>query len=176
MSGAWLRRKVPHPWPPRSLPLDHVLGYARLCDFKSKLKQFPVYARCAPERVLDAHLPDQRAQFSADLRPPSPCPRSPAPVATKPSAMPTNHRRRLNNTEDLQDRRTPAVKLDQEQPIKVGKMHPTAHLAPQHHYLMPQRHILGLKPAPRFERRGQDGPDEADQRDHCPPRLGDSLP
>jgi hypothetical protein len=36
--------------------------------------------------------------------------------------------------------------------------------------------ILGLKPAPRFERRGQDGPDEADQRDHCPPRLGDSLP
>jgi hypothetical protein len=45
----------------RSTPLDHVLGNARLCDLKLELEQFAVDARCAPQRVPDAHLPDQRS-------------------------------------------------------------------------------------------------------------------
>src|SRR3984957_6140319 len=44
-------------WP----PLDHVLGDARLRDFKPELEQFAVDAWPAPKRIFDAHPPDQYA-------------------------------------------------------------------------------------------------------------------
>jgi hypothetical protein len=40
----------------------------------------------------------------------------------KARSMPTNDRLRLNDGKDPQDRRKPAVKLDQKQPIKVREM------------------------------------------------------
>ena len=43
MSGAWLRKKVRHPWL-GACPFDHVLGDARLRDFKPELEQFAVDA------------------------------------------------------------------------------------------------------------------------------------
>ena len=52
------------------MPLDHVLGDARLRDLKSKLEQFAVDARRSPKRVLDAHSPDQRTQARLNLRRP----------------------------------------------------------------------------------------------------------
>src|ERR1700726_4286822 len=54
-------------WPPS---FDHVLGDARLRDFKPELEQFAVDARRAPMRIFDAHPPDQYAQFRVDLRSP----------------------------------------------------------------------------------------------------------
>jgi hypothetical protein len=53
-SGAWLRKKVRHPWL-GGPPFDHVLGDARLRDLKPKLEQFTVDARHAPKRIFDAH-------------------------------------------------------------------------------------------------------------------------
>src|SRR6202008_3703935 len=47
----------------RSLPLDHVLGNARLRDLKPKFEQAAMNTRCSPERILYAHLPDQRTQL-----------------------------------------------------------------------------------------------------------------
>src|SRR6202051_1686470 len=52
-------------WPPS---FDHVLGDARLCDFKPELEQFAVDARRTPKRILHAHSPDQYAEFRVDLR------------------------------------------------------------------------------------------------------------
>ena len=74
--------------------------------------------------------------------------------------MPTNDRLWLDDGENSKGRWKPAVKLDQKQPIEVRQLDPAARLTPQHHYLMPQRHILRLKPAFRFERRDQDAQDE----------------
>ena len=48
---------------------------------------------------------------------------------SKARSMPTNDRR-LNDGKDPQDRRKPAVKLDQKQPIKVREMDPVARLTP----------------------------------------------
>ena len=47
------------------------------------------------------------------------------------------------------------VKLDQNQPIEIRETDPAARLTPQHDHLMPQRDILRLKSAFRFECRGQ---------------------
>jgi hypothetical protein len=40
---------------------------------------------------------------------------------------------------------------------------------------MSERRILSLKPALRLEWRGQDGQDEAEQPEHYPLTLGDSV-
>jgi hypothetical protein len=59
-----------------------------LSDFETELQQFPVNARRAPERVIVAHLTDERPQLYIDLRAPSPIPRLPAPIAAKPCSIP----------------------------------------------------------------------------------------
>src|ERR1035437_6109938 len=129
------------------MPLDHVLGDARLRDLKPELEQLAVDARRPPKRVLDAHLPDQRTDFSIYLRSPSQWARLPAPVAAKAGPMPTHERLRTDNREDLKDRRKPAIQLDKEPAIVVREPDPALHLTPQNDQLMPQRCVLCFKPA-----------------------------
>src|SRR6266481_4573504 len=103
MSGAWLRKKVRHPWLGGPPPFDHVLGDARLRDLKPELEQFAVDAWRAPQRVFDAHPPDQRAQLRVDLRSPSQWARLPTPVAAKAGPMPTHERLGPDDCENQQD-------------------------------------------------------------------------
>jgi len=111
--GGNVRRVVTHKGLPsltwRSVPFDHVFGDARLRDLKPELEQFTVNARCAPKRVLDAHPPDLGTQLRLDLRAPSPRARLPTPVAAKAGPMPPNKRLRLDDREDLQNRRKPSI-------------------------------------------------------------------
>jgi hypothetical protein len=71
--------------------------------------------------------------------------------------MPPHQRLRLENCNDLQDRRKPSIHLEEEPAIVVGKPGPDGHLAPQKDQLMSERSILSLKPALRLEWRGQHG-------------------
>src|SRR6266478_1209085 len=103
MSGAWLCKKVRHPWLGGPRPFDHVLRDARLRDLKPELEQFAVNARRAPKRIFDAHPPDQRAQLRVDRRSPSQWARLPTPVATKTGPMPTHERLGPDDGENLQD-------------------------------------------------------------------------
>src|SRR5260221_14560198 len=82
---------------------DHVLGDARLCDFKPELEQFAVDAWRAPKRILHAHPPDQYAQLRFDLRSPSQWARLPTPVAAKAGPVPTHERLGPDDCENLQD-------------------------------------------------------------------------
>ena len=74
-----------------------------LRDLEAELEKLAMDARRAPEWVIQAHLPDERAQVRIDLRAPSSIPGRPAPVAAKPSAMPANQRLRPNDLKDRQD-------------------------------------------------------------------------
>jgi hypothetical protein len=50
---------------------NHVLGDARLRDFKTELEQFAVDTWRAPKRIFDAHSPDHtRSSVSTGGRPP----------------------------------------------------------------------------------------------------------
>jgi hypothetical protein len=154
--------------------LDHVFGDARLRDCKPELEQFTMDTRRSPQRVLDAHLPDQRLQLRVNLRPPSPRARFPPPVAAKAGSMPA-HGLGSDDRENIQDRREPSIQLDQESAIAVREPDPPLHLAPQDDQLMSERCIFCLKPALRLEWRGQDGQHETQQRNHGAPTLGDSF-
>ena len=102
MSGAWLRRKVRHPWlgGPRRL----TMYLATLdCAIKPELEQFAVNAWRTPKRILHAHPPDQRAQLRVDLRSPSQWERLPTPVAAKAGPVPTHEGLGPDDCENLQD-------------------------------------------------------------------------
>jgi hypothetical protein len=64
--------------------------------------------------------------------------------------------------------------LDKKPAITIPEPDATAKPPPQDHQLMPKRRVLGLKPQPRFERRGEDGQHEAEKPDH-PASLGDFV-
>ena len=94
--------------------------------------------------------------------------------------MPTHQGLGSHNVDRLQDRREPAIQLDQEQPIAAGELDTSPHLLPQYSQLMPEcgelilpataldnaTGVLCLKPALRLERRGEQRQQEAQQRDH----------
>jgi hypothetical protein len=67
---------------------------------------------------------------------------------------PSHQRLRANDCEDLQDRRKPAIKLDEEPAIVVRKPGPAPRFTSQDDQLMSERRSLCLKPALRLEWRG----------------------
>ena len=127
-----------------------------------------------PKLVLRAHPPDQHAQFHLNSRAPSPRVRFPTPIATKSGPMPPHQRFRLNNCNDLQNRRKPSIHLEEKPAVVIGEPSPAFQLTPQDEQLMSENRILRLQPALRLERRGQDGQNETEQPDHSA-SLGDSI-
>src|SRR4030088_3498072 len=120
-------------WPPS---FDHVLGDARLSQFKPELEQFAMDAWRAPKWIFDAHPPDQRAQLRVDLRSPSLWARLPTPVAAKAGPMPTNERLGPDDCENLQDCWKPPIQLYIDPAIMVGEPDATMQPAPQDNQLM----------------------------------------
>ena len=49
--------------------IRHILRDGRLSDVDTELEQFAMNARSAPQRIGEAHLPDQLPDFRGDLRP-----------------------------------------------------------------------------------------------------------
>src|SRR6202171_4707288 len=129
---------------------DHVLGDARLRDLKPELEQFAVDAWRAPKRIFDAHPPDQCAQLRVDLRSPSPWARLPTPVAAKAGPVPTHECLGLDDCENLQDRRKPAIELDKEPAIMVREPDATRQPTPHDIQLMSQHRVLSFKPQLRL--------------------------
>ena len=61
---------------------------------------------------------------------------------------------------------------DQEQAIPIRELDATAHPPLQHNQLMSECRVLCLKSALRLERRGEQGEEEAEQRDDRVRRFG----
>ena len=153
MSGAWLRKKVRHPWLGGACRLTMYLATLDCATSNPSLSNSPWIGR-SPKRVLDAHPPDQRAKVRLDLRPPSPWARFPTPITAKAGPMPPHERPRLNDHDDLQDRWKPSIQLDKEPAIMVGEPDATMQPAPQDNQLMSKHRVLGFKPQLRLEWRG----------------------
>jgi hypothetical protein len=127
-----------------------------------------------PKRIFDAHPADQYAQLRVDLRSPSLGARLPTPVTAKAGPVPTHERLRPDDRENLQDKRKPAIQLDQEPAIMVRKPDATIQPTPHDIQLMSKHRVLSFKPQLRLEWRGEDGQNETKQPDHSA-SLGDSI-
>jgi hypothetical protein len=125
----------------RSTTLDHVLRDAGRSDLEAELEQFAMDSRRSPQRIFRAHPPDQRAQFRIDLRSASKRAGFPRPVPAEGGPM------------------------HQEQAVPIRELDATAHPPLQHNQLMSECRVLCLKSALRLEQRGEQGHEEAEQRD-----------
>src|ERR1700694_4229667 len=119
MSGAWLRKKVRHPWLGGPRRLTMYLATLDCATSNPSLSSSPWIRGAPPKRIFDAHPPDQYAQLRVDLRSPSPWARLPTPVAAKAGSVPTHHGLGPDDGENLQDFWKPTIQLDKEQAIMV---------------------------------------------------------
>src|SRR5260370_36464050 len=133
MSGAWLCKKVRHPWLGGPRRLTMYLATLDCATSNPSLSSSP-WMRGAPQSgIFDAHPADQYAQLRVDPRSPFPWARLPTPVAAKAGPMPTHERLGPDDCEDLQDRRNPGVELDKEPAIMVREPDATMEPTRQDH-------------------------------------------
>jgi hypothetical protein len=142
-------------------PHGHVLRDARLRDIKAELEQLAMDAWRAPQRIVQAHPADQRAQVCVNLWPASQGSGFPTPVPAEAGTMPAHDGLGPDNRNRVQDRRKPSIQLDEEPPIASCELDATSHLPPQHGQLMPECCVLRLKSALRLEWRGEQRKQEA---------------
>ena len=139
LSGAWLRRKVRHPWLGGPRRLTMYLATLDCAISNPSLSSSPANSK----RIFDAHPPDQLAQFRVDLRSSSQWARLPTPVgAAKTCRAPLHRRLGPDDRENLQDRWKPATQLDQEPAIMVGEPDATLRPAPQDNQLVSKHRVL----------------------------------
>src|SRR6266581_699021 len=146
--------------------LDHVLRDTGLSDFKAEFEQLAMDTGGAPQWIVNAHPPDQRAQVRVDLGPASKGAGFPTPVMAKAGPMPPHQGLRSDDSDGPEHRWKPSVQQDQEQAIPICELDATPHPALQHNQLMTERRVLGFKSALRLERRDGQGQEEEDERDH----------
>src|SRR2546430_14149004 len=146
--------------------LDHVLRDTGLSDFKAEFEQLAMDTGGAPQWIVNAYLPDQRAQVRVDLRSASKGAGFPSPISPEAGPVPAHKGLRPDDRDSLEDRWKPSIQHDQEQAIPIRELDTTTHPPLQHNQLMSECHILCLKSALRLERRGEQGQEEPEQREH----------
>src|SRR5437016_9701069 len=104
-------------------------------------------ARRTPQRIVNAHPPDQRAQVRVDLGPASKGARFPTPVMAKAGPMPTHQGLRSDDSDGPEHRWKPSIQQDQEQAIPICELDATPHPALQHNQLMTERRVFRWFPS-----------------------------
>jgi hypothetical protein len=165
MCGAWLRRKVCHPWLGGPRRLTMYLATLDWATSNPSLSSSP-WMRGAPQSGFSMLIRriNRRRSVSICGRPQGA--RLPPPVGAKAGPMPTHEHLGTDDRDDLKDRGKPSIQLDKKPAIVVRKPDPPAHLTPHNDQLMSECRVLCFKPALRLEWRGQGGKDEAEQCKH----------
>ena len=148
-------------WWPRVVA--HIPSDCRLSDLEAKLEQFAMNVWGAPERVRPAHLANQRAQFSRDLRSANRAARSPAPIRPKPSTVPANDRFRPDNRNCAKNGGEPVIKPNKQKTIGIVQIWSLRHPPAKHVNLLPQDQIFRLQLCSRLEERSQYAENQLEQ-------------
>src|SRR6516164_6201590 len=99
----------------------HVFGHGGLPDIDAKLEQLAVDPRCSPKRVRDAHLANELASVRRCLWPATTRSRFPAPIGSQTSAVPADHRLRLENFQCVKYPRSHTIEPRKHQAVDVAK-------------------------------------------------------
>src|SRR5437667_8571519 len=84
--------------------LDHVLRDTGLSDFKAEFEQLAMDTGGAPQWIVNAQPPDQRAQVRVDLRSASKGAGFPPPISPEAGSVPAHKGLRPDDREGLEDR------------------------------------------------------------------------
>jgi hypothetical protein len=134
----------------------HIPSDCRLSDLEAELEQFTMNAWGAPERVRPAHLGNERAQLSRDLRSANTVARSPAPIHSISGAVPANDRLRPDNRNRAQNGGKPAIEPNEQKPIGIVEVRSFRGPPAKHIDLLPQHQDFRFQLCSRLEERSQD--------------------
>ena len=123
-------------------------------------------ARSAPERIGEAHLPDQPPDFRPHAWPAGTPPRFPAPEAAKTCTMPADNGFRLYDREGLQNTRRDPIQADEDHTIEVAEDRALRRPSTQHIQLMAQSEYLCLERRLRAKPPEEHPPDQVEQVTH----------
>src|SRR3979490_285399 len=119
MSGAWLRKKVRHPWLGGPRRLTMYLAMLDCATSNPSLSSSP-WMRGAPQSGFSTLIRRINTRSSGSIcGRPSQWARLPTPVAAKAGPVPTHERLGPDDCENLQDRWKPAIQLNEEPAIVV---------------------------------------------------------
>ena len=154
----------------------HVFCHGGLPDIDAKLEQFAVDPRCSPKRVRDAHVANELANVRRCLWPATARSGFPAPIGSEPSAVPADHRLRLENFQCIQCSRSQTIEPRKHQAVNVAERQSLRGFAPQHVELMPKHKDLSFQRSPRPEQPDQGTPDQPAKIAHWERVSADSRP
>jgi len=148
--GMIMKERLP-PLRWRASSPSHILGHARLSDIDAELEQFPMDPRRAPQRIGNAHLADQPADFGGHNWPAATAPRLPAPIRPKTRTMPADNGVRLNDRQNIANSREQPIETNEYQSVDGTEGDFLWSSPPQNVYLLPQGPNLCLEDCPRPE-------------------------
>jgi len=108
--------------------------------------------RRAPQRVREAHLPDEASDVGRDPRAAAARPGPPAPIEPEPAPVPANNRLRADHGHRIQEGSEQPMQPNEDQPIEIGEPRLLRCRTPQDIQLMPKEEVLGFEPCPRPDR------------------------
>lgn len=135
-------------WWPASL--GYVSGHCGLAYFEAKLQHVTTDPGCAPERLVEAHVPDETAKLQRFLRPTPPWPRSPTPIRAKARAMPSNDRIRANDGDSSSGAWEQPIDQNEDQAIEAAQSLTPRRLPSKDAQLMSKNENFGLEPSSRL--------------------------
>ena len=123
-------------------------------------------SRRSPQRVGEAHLADQPANFQRHRWSAAAASRFPAPIRSETGTMPTDHGVRLNDRKRTTGLREQPVKTNENQSVNWVESELARRPSPKHIDLLPQYQNLGLKRSSRPEKIREHPPDQSAQVQH----------
>src|SRR6266487_3724654 len=138
----------------------HVFCHGGLPDIDAKLEQFAVDPRCSPKRVCDAHVANELPNVRRGRWPAAARSGFPAPIGSKSSTVPTDHRLRPENFQCIQYSRSHTIEPRKHQAVNVAECKSLRGFAPQHVELVSKDKDFGFQRSPRPEQSDQGAPNQ----------------
>ncbi|MEH6952608.1 hypothetical protein V4R08_14990 [Nitrobacter sp. NHB1] len=129
-------------WSP---PPRHILGHAGLANLDAKLEKPAMDPRRSPQRIGDAHLTDQPANFQQHRRSTAAMPRFPAPIQSDTDTMPTDHGVRSDDCQCIIHLAKQSADTSQYQSVNRDEGRSFGTGSPQYIDLLPQDQNFCLK-------------------------------
>ena len=102
-------------------------------------------SRSAPQRIRQAHVTDQLANFDRHFRPAAARSRLPSPEQAEPGTMPSNNRLRLDDHQGIQNVRCNPIEAGKDEPIESVEGESLRRFSTQHIDLVAERQDLRLE-------------------------------
>src|SRR6516165_6137161 len=112
----------------RAPPPRHIPGDAGLADLDAELEKLSMDSRRSPQRVGDAHLVDQPANFQRYNWSAAALPRFPAPIQSETGTVPTHDGIGLHNRQRLQGIWHQTIQPNKDQAIHGTEDYPIRHM------------------------------------------------